>query len=1825
MAQSKWKLDIDGKVEENGKKLEAASVKIFKNGTEAASLFTSSAGAFKYSLEPNADYLIKITKAGGYVTKIISISTKNVPNTEDERDFMPFKMEVTLFKEAPGLDVSVLKEPIGKIFYVQSKNNFDYDEAYTKAIRAQLAQLQMDLEKEMEAQAKRKAEFDKLIQQGDAAVTGKKFDNAITSFTEALALKVDDEKAKAKLEAAQKAKEAEEGKNKKAEFDKLIKQGDEKMPAKKFDEAITSYNQALALKVDDATANAKIKAAQDAKKAEEEANKNKEEQAKKKAEFDALIKQGDGQLKDKKFDEAVATYNQALKLNVDNPTANAKIAEAQKAKADEEANKSKEEAAKKKAEFDKLIKQGDDVLKGKKFDEAVAAYNQALAMKVDDATANARIAAAQKAKADEEALKNKEEAEKKRAEFDKVIKQGDELVKAKKFDEAVGIYTQALNMKVDDAAANAKIAEAQKAKADAEAAKNKEEFEKKKAEFDKNIKQGDEKLAAKKFDEAIGFYNTALALKVDDPAANAKIKTAQDAKKAEEDAQKSKEELEKKKAEFDALMKQGDGLLKEKKFDEAVGVFTQALNLNVNNDVANAKIAEAQKAKAAAEEEKNKAEAEKRKAEFAALIKQGDGLLKEKKFDEAVGIYTQALNMKIDDAAANAKIAEAQKAKADDEAAKNKEEAEKKRAEFDKTIKQGDDLLKSKKFDEAVGNYTQALNMKVDDAAANAKIAEAQKAKADDEAAKNKEEAEKKRAEFDKVIKQGDDLLKDKKFDEAVGVYTQALNMKVDDAAANAKIAEATKAKADFEAEKNKAENEKKKAEFEKLLKQGDEKLASKKFDDAITAFNAALALQFDDATANARIKAAQDAKKAEEDAAKSKEELEKKKAEFEALMKQGDGLLKEKKFDEAVGVYTQALNLGVNNDLANSKIAEAQKAKAAAEEEKNKAESEKRKAEFEAFIKQGDGLLKDKKFDDAVAVYTQALNMNLNNETANAKIAEAQKAKADDEAAKNKEEADKKRSEFEKIIKQGDDLLKDKKFDEAVGVYTQALNMKVDDAAANAKIAEATKAKADFEAEKNKAENEKKKAEFEKLLKQGDEKLSDKKFDDAITAFNAALALQFDDATANARIKTAQDAKKAEEDAAKSKEEEAKRKSEFEAAIKQGDAMLKEKKYDESIASYNQALSLNFNNDLANTKIAEAQKAKADAEAAKNKEEAEKKRAEFEKAIKLGDDLLKDKKFDEAIAAYNQALSMQVDDAQANAKIAEAQKAKADFEAAKNKEESERKRAEFDKLIKQGDEKLGSKKFDEAIAAFTQALNLQVDDAAANSKIQAAKDAKQAEEDAAKNKAEAEKRKADFESFLKQGDQNLKDKKFDDAIGFYTQALNLNHDNNLANTKIGEAQKAKADDDAAKSKAEADKLKSEFNALIDAGDKLIKQENFDGALEKFNAALGLKVDDNLANQKIADLEKKRADYLAKKKAEEDARNKADLEKREKEFKKLIASGDNDLSFKKYDNAGLFYSQALELNVDNPLAEKKMDDLRKARAAEEERLKAEMEAKEKAEREAREKAEAERKKREFERLMVSGKGFMGVRDFNSAIDAFQSALDLGVDNAAADIALKDAKRAKEAADLEKRKKQFGVLIGEGTSFHKLKSYQLAIDKFQAALDLNIDNPKASELLDKSQKALDAQRAAEERRKAAMDDVARKKAEAEAREREFLEKKRRAEEAAKTALIARLEEQKNALAQAQRFQEQNKQKKTDEAQQKSGEETLSRAELAKKYAQGITTEEIDGPNCTITRVVVVNGELGDEYKKTKYNWGQIYFTKNGKQISETIFNASTKGK
>ena len=54
-----------------------------------------------------------------------------------------------------------------------------------------------------------------------------------------------------------------------------------------------------------------------------------------------------------------------------------------------------------------------------------------------------------------------------------------------------------------------------------------------------------------------------------------------------------------------------------------------------------------------------------------------------------------------------------------------------------------------------------------------------------------------------------------------------------------------------------------------------------------------------------------------------------------------------------------------------------------------------------------------------------------------------------------------------------------------------------------------------------------------------------------------------------------------------------------------------------------------------------------------------------------------------------------------------------------------------------------------------------------------------------------------------------------------------------------------------------------------------------------------------------------------------------------------------------------------------------------------------------------------------------------------------------------------------------------------------------------------------------------------------------------------------------------------------------------------------SELAKKYPQGLTVEKYMEGSKSITRRIIVEGEIGVEYKHVVHNWGGNYFFKNGK--------------
>lgn len=80
---------------------------------------------------------------------------------------------------------------------------------------------------------------------------------------------------------------------------------------------------------------------------------------------------------------------------------------------------------------------------------------------------------------------------------------------------------------------------------------------------------------------------------------------------------------------------------------------------------------------------------------------------------------------------------------------------------------------------------------------------------------------------------------------------------------------------------------------------------------------------------------------------------------------------------------------------------------------------------------------------------------------------------------------------------------------------------------------------------------------------------------------------------------------------------------------------------------------------------------------------------------------------------------------------------------------------------------------------------------------------------------------------------------------------------------------------------------------------------------------------------------------------------------------------------------------------------------------------------------------------------------------------------------------------------------------------------------------------------------------------------------------------------------------------------------DTGQYKTKEEFLQA--LAKLYPQGMTEEVYMEGNVKVTRRIVVDGNLGTEYKFTEHPWGGRFWFKNGTSVNESVWNMETQVK
>lgn len=126
-AQNDWTFSVNVSIKdiETKDQLNGVSINIVDIITKARvhSAMSSADQKIKLNLEVGKDYVLKISK-NGYVSKTISISTRNVPVFDKSIPSFIFDVSADIFTEAPNEDYSAFRQAYGMIFFDEAKKDF---------------------------------------------------------------------------------------------------------------------------------------------------------------------------------------------------------------------------------------------------------------------------------------------------------------------------------------------------------------------------------------------------------------------------------------------------------------------------------------------------------------------------------------------------------------------------------------------------------------------------------------------------------------------------------------------------------------------------------------------------------------------------------------------------------------------------------------------------------------------------------------------------------------------------------------------------------------------------------------------------------------------------------------------------------------------------------------------------------------------------------------------------------------------------------------------------------------------------------------------------------------------------------------------------------------------------------------------------------------------------------------------------------------------------------------------------------------------------------------------------------------------------------------------------------------------------------------------------------------------------------------------------------------------------------------------------------------------------------------------------------------------
>ena len=1326
-----------------------------------------------------------------------------IANADKNYKSKKYDEAITLYNQA--------KQLVPEDQYPQNQINLINQE---KQHLAQLDQLEKD--------------FNQSIQTANTFAQQKDYLQALNSYKKALGLKPDSQIAKDKIAETELALVAVENDKK---YLQAIQLADQALAKNDFQSAKMQYQEALKIKPENYPKS---------KLAEIAASESKE------IDFNNWVTKAEKAFADNNFDDALNSFNEALKLKPSDASVKKRIEDIQNLKNRELAEK----------EYAGLITQADQNFNNNQFDEAITAYNKALQIKKSETYPKDQL--------------------KKIDTYQSLVKKAEKSFQTKDYPASLISLNSILELKPNDSYATSKIAEIEKIQSDQRQMEAKANAEL--LAYNEAIKAADQLFNAQNYPESKNKYKDALAIKSTETYPQKRITEIETIL---DKAEKEKARIEK---EYQAAIALADKSFASKDYSGSLTSYNTALVLKPNDSYATAKIAEIQKIQQQLEE--------KAKSELMAYndaIKAADQLFTTQSYPEAIVKYKEALAMKSTEAYPQKRITEIETIL--DKAEKEKARIEK---EYQAAIAQADKSFGSKDYSGSLTSYNTALVLKPNDSYATAKIAEIQKIQLGLKQLEEKSKAE--LLAYNELIKVADQLFTAKTYPESINKYKDALAIKANEAYPQKRIKEIEDILDGIEKEKTRIESE-----YKAAIAQADNLFEKKDYSNAQAEYRKALAIKANEVYPKDQIRKIDETlaenRRREEEA--RKQELEKQNLAFNQAMASADKSFSENDFNTAKTGYETALSIKPNDPTAKDKYGQT---------EAKLAQLARNTQAYNKAVTEANNKLTAKQYPEAKEKYQEALQYLPDSD-----YPKRQVAKIDELLAQQEAEAKTKR-EFDLAVTEGESLFKNKDLAKAKDAFMKAYNLIPSEVVPPKRISEINDLIA--QQERNEAAIKATLEAYQKVIQRADNQFGNKEYTSAQLSYNEALLVKSDEKYPQDQLDLIAKLLKEQNE------------QNYKTAIAKADNSFNTNQLDDATTNYQEALKFKKDDQYATQKLKDIEKKKADLEAENNRLK------QFEDKYKAliadADNEFKNKSYAIAKEKYQKALTLKPTDVYPKDQIAKIDEQLNELQKAAEKDK------QYAQFIKDAQNAFQANKLKEARDLYQKGYDLKPYEPIPPMRISEIDARLAQQEETAKLAAMEEaqrlaKEKADRDQYnnaVAAADKEFAAKLYKLAKVHYSDALIA-----LPNEKYPRDQIGKIDDllaqellkkSLAEQKAQQDSIQKAKDKLFDLAMTSAKEHEqnnrFEQAIQKYNDAISIKPDQRTVIQKrISDIQDK-MQLLAKQDAE---------------YKRLIKLADGYFTDSKLNEALTEYQNAIKIKADEEYPGKQIKEIQSQLAARE--------------------------------------------------------------------------------------------------------------------------------------------------------------------------------------------------------------------------------------------------------------------------------------------------